>query len=270
RFSIQTSKNKFTGSESLVTLTSVCGDWVIRIDTLSFLKKKYEVFSGFSTQESLLHLSKCVFIESSSVFSIPELSDKITFRITNEIQYATTGSHLCCFSSSLGIIYFDKMPVLRNQVSLDLLHHLLEFCLGSSNVRLATLKRIRTGDIIIVQKLYNLLLCNQVIIGDYIVNDNNEAKINLSESNGESEHTEVSLALFNYDDINVKVDFILLEKNMTINELKMYVENELFKFPDDIVKHVNIKVNGSLVGHGELVSIEDGYGIEISSWMVKE
>lgn len=69
------------------------------------------------------------------------------------------------------------MPVLRNQVSLDLLHHLLEFCLGSSNVRLATLKRIRTGDIIIVQKLYNLLLCNQVIIGDYIVNDNNEAKL---------------------------------------------------------------------------------------------
>ncbi|GLG68123.1 hypothetical protein SGP16002_42450 [Shigella flexneri] len=30
------------------------------------------------------------------------------------------------------------------------------------------------------------------------------------------------------------------------------------------------RVNGSLVGHGELVSIEDGYGIEISSWMVKE
>lgn len=61
RFSIQTFKNKFTGSESLVTLTSVCGDWVIRIDTLSFLKKIRGIFRIFYTRIFTAFIKMCLY-----------------------------------------------------------------------------------------------------------------------------------------------------------------------------------------------------------------
>ncbi|WP_338295671.1 FliM/FliN family flagellar motor switch protein, partial [Escherichia coli] len=127
--------------------------------------------------------------------------------------------------------------------------------------------------IIIVQTLCNLILCNQENIGDYIVNDNNEVQMNIhsdSDEIAESQDTLSPVKLLEYDDINVKVEFLLAEKRMTLNDLKRYVGDEVFKLPENVVQEVKIKVNGSLVGRGELVSIENGYGIEVTSWMVKE
>ncbi|EJV7388944.1 FliM/FliN family flagellar motor switch protein, partial [Escherichia coli] len=117
------------------------------------------------------------------------------------------------------------------------------------------------------------ILCNQENIGDYIVNDNNEVQMNIhsdSDEIAESQDTLSPVKLLEYDDINVKVEFLLAEKRMTLNDLKRYVGDEVFKLPENVVQEVKIKVNGSLVGRGELVSIENGYGIEVTSWMVKE
>ncbi|EFC1641335.1 hypothetical protein FA822_16545 [Escherichia coli] len=105
------------------------------------------------------------------------------------------------------------------------------------------------------------------------MNDNNEVQMNIhsnSDETVESQDTLSPIKLLEYDDINVKVEFVLAEKRMTLNDLKRYVGDEVFKLPENVVQEVKIKVNGSLVGRGELVSIENGYGIEVTSWMVKE
>ncbi|EHJ4094442.1 FliM/FliN family flagellar motor switch protein [Escherichia fergusonii] len=259
--------------EGVMSLSSTDGHWIIYIDTFSWLKKLYPEFSKFSKKDSLLRLSKSIFSELTDMLIIPELSRDISFCLSEDEVPSLEGKLFCCFESEVGFVFINQMPLSRASVELNSLFHTVEFSLGSSYLSLESLKKISIGDIIIVQTLCNLILCNQENIGDYIVNDNNEVQMNIhsdSDEIVESQDTLSPIKLLEYDDINVKVEFVLAEKRMTLNDLKRYVSDEVFKLPENVVQEVKIKVNGSLVGRGELVSIENGYGIEVTSWMVKE
>ncbi|HBA9710335.1 TPA: hypothetical protein J1460_004342 [Escherichia coli] len=272
-FNIKTYVDYISPNEGLVSLSSNCGYWTIYIDTFSWLMKTYPEFSSFSKRSSLLKLSKTIFTELNDAFFIPELPSDISFFLSDDEALYFEGKKFCCFESEIGLVFVNQMPLPTAAVELDSLLHDVEFSLGSSSLNLESLKRISIGDIIIVQRLCNLILCNQMIIGDYIVNDNNEIQMNISDHADEVIKVEEELSpikLYDYDDINVKVEFIIAEKRMTLNDLKKYVGDELFKFAENVVQEIKIKVNGSLVGCGELVSIENGYGIEVKSWLVKE
>ena len=259
--------------EGVMSLSSADGHWIIYIDTFSWLKKLYPQFSKFSKKDSLLRFSKSIFCELTDTLIIPELPSDISFFLSEHEPSSLEGKRVCCFESEVGLVLIKQMPLSRASVELNSLFHTVEFSLGYSYLSLESLKKISIGDVIIVQTLCNLILCNQENIGHYIVNDNNEVQMNMhSDSNEiiESQDELSPVKLLEYDDINVRVEFVLAEKRMTLNELKKYVSDEIFKLPENVVQEVKIKVNGSLVGRGELVSIENGYGIEVTSWMVKE
>ncbi|EGF7348225.1 hypothetical protein F6T13_18285 [Escherichia coli] len=273
RFNIETYVAPPPPKEGVMSLSSADGHWIIYIDTFSWLKKLYPEFSNFSKKDSLLRLSKSIFSELTDMLIIPELSSDISFCLSEDEVPSLEGKRFCCFESEVGFVFINQMPLSRASVELNSLFHTVEFSLGFSYLSLESLKKISIGDVIIVQTLCNLILCNQENIGDYIVNDNNEVQMNIHSNSDEiveSQDTLSPIKLLEYDDINVKVEFVLAEKRMTLNDLKRYVGDEVFKLPENVVQEVKIKVNGSLVGRGELVSIENGYGIEVTSWMVKE
>ena len=66
------------------------------------------------------------------------------------------------------------------------------------------------------------------------------------------------------DEISVTIEAVLSHTKMTVGEFRDLEENSTIKLDASLNELVELKLNGQLVARGELVNVNDNYGVKIT------
>lgn len=77
--------------------------------------------------------------------------------------------------------------------------------------------------------------------------------------NGDAQ--DASLAL---DHVSIEIEAVLGTATMTIGELRALVENDVVSLAASLADPVELRVNGRIIGVGEIVAVEDSFGVRIT------
>lgn len=72
---------------------------------------------------------------------------------------------------------------------------------------------------------------------------------------------DASLAL---DHVAVEIEAVLGTTSMTIGELRALVENDVVPLAASLADPVELRVNGRVIGVGEIVAVGDSFGVRIT------
>lgn len=86
----------------------------------------------------------------------------------------------------------------------------------------------------------------------------------------EEKDGEVSDKLKRFLDIPLQVEVIVGSANMTLGELLHLTPGSVIELEQNVETPVDIKVNGKLVAKGEIVIVEDRFGVRIIDIIARE
>ena len=64
----------------------------------------------------------------------------------------------------------------------------------------------------------------------------------------------------------VPVEVVLGGTNMSLNDVSALGEGSIIELDKNALSPVDIKVNGKIVGHGEVVVIDDNFGVRLTDF----
>lgn len=83
------------------------------------------------------------------------------------------------------------------------------------------------------------------------------------ESKGEQPNIELSDRLRKFLDIPMRLEVVVGSTTMTLGELLQLAPGSVVELEQSVESPVDIKVNGKLVAKGEIVIVEDRFGVRI-------
>jgi len=146
----------------------------------------------------------------------------------------------------------------------------ITFCVGTSTFPLGALSLIEIGDVLLVEKitchgnsrgkiLFKFELQQETIM---IIEHNDELLVNdlpleVVDTNYKDGDADI-------DTLPVELSVILLEKMVTIGELRAILPGEILNLPANIMMDVEIRANQRCFARGELIQLSNGQlGVEI-------
>lgn len=156
----------------------------------------------------------------------------------------------------------------------------LLFCLGTSKFPLRSLGVIQAGDVLLIDRPSGKVCSNNETLFQFKLD---QESLMILEPNDEPEGLDSDTAdLANhdstvkdpqnkFDNLPVQLSFILMEKSVTLAELKAMIPGETITISADAIMNVEIRVNQHKFARGELVQLTDGsLAVEIRQISSKE
>lgn len=174
-----------------------------------------------------------------------------------------------------GRIWLHGMPclaLLKNSQQRMAVGHLpvtVRFEIGHSLISAKLLKKIRQGDVLLINNVRNLIISDDLILGSFVrdeegfmFEDDNDDDISTDFMNDDA-HTAEPEKLVPRDKVTINIGFILQQHRISINDLEDLYQGKVLPCQIDAEKNMTITANGVAIARGELVWIEDRMGIEI-------
>lgn len=162
----------------------------------------------------------------------------------------------------------EPQPPYLPPPGLAILPFTLRFTLGESRLSARYLRRLKTGDVLLINNEINTIMIDDHEFSRYL---HTEEGFSLPEDEAEEPAAETPpSATFNVRTtgagaVPVTLHFVVHEVTLTLDELMALQPGQLFTFTDDKQQHVDIYANSALIATGELIMIDDRLGVEITS-----
>lgn len=66
------------------------------------------------------------------------------------------------------------------------------------------------------------------------------------------------------NDLNVTIEAVLGETNITVGEFKSLEKNSTIALDAQLNELVELRINGQIIARGELVNVDDKFGVKIT------
>ncbi len=168
----------------------------------------------------------------------------------------------------------------------------LTFSLGSSRIKSVRLMSVSYGDLLLIQRIkhrvyiadrlafsFNLSDEGSIMVDEYDEEDTEtEEEINEDIENESEESSDESGAVINDENIprsitspdkfelnkiNLKMNFLLQQQTMTLDEVSQLQAGSLIKLLPDAEKKIIMMVNNQRYAKGELIQIGDNLAVEV-------
>ncbi|AJP55950.1 hypothetical protein UC34_01005 [Pandoraea vervacti] len=187
-------------------------------------------------------------------------------------------------------VWLTRVPDVRSHLPLDL--HGVRFWmnveLGRSRARLATLRTVRRGDVLIVRDLRRTLSVAGQVIGAYqheegnamletylhddvddtLPDDGYEHAARGARSEGYGEPAPQAMTM-PFERLPVELVFVLQRERMTLAELQQMGRTRVLPLHAGAEQRVEVRVNDTLLARGELVQLDGRLGVEVSEWLLE-
>lgn len=102
------------------------------------------------------------------------------------------------------------------------------------------------------------------------VKEQEEASKGYEQEQKEEKEVEVSDKLKKFLDIPLQVEVIVGSATLTLGELLQLAPGSVVELEQNVETPVDIKVNGKLIAKGEIVIVEDRFGVRIIDIIARE
>lgn len=140
--------------------------------------------------------------------------------------------------------------------------------IGESHISCRYLRRARVGDVLLIEKILNVLKTGSYRLGKYNYYEENAVIEELYEYPA-TEHDLHEEYLSERNDkpaditrVPVRLEFVIHEKTMTFGDLSQWSECDVLPV-NEAERGVLIKANGVIIGKGELVDLNGRIAVEI-------
>ncbi|HDL6960577.1 TPA: YscQ/HrcQ family type III secretion apparatus protein [Yersinia enterocolitica] len=146
----------------------------------------------------------------------------------------------------------------------------VQFILGSTRIRFHLFKRIKCGDILIIKNISTQVRCfNRYLFhyewsDEFIMTEQIETE---TENEVEIEVETDAESIYDMNQLPVQLEFIIYRRVLKLNDIKELSKNKIYPLPQDIEHEIEIRVNGALIGCGELLQFDGKLGVEITTWL---
>ncbi|AKM30719.1 hypothetical protein AB870_12280 [Pandoraea faecigallinarum] len=204
-------------------------------------------------------------------------------------------------------VWLARVPDVKCNVPLDLrgVPFRIDVELGRSRARLATLRGVRRGDVLIVRDVQRRLSCAGKVIGTYQREEGNamletylhddiddsddiddmtpddepaydadERGEGMAGMAGMAPHEgrdrqPSSAATLPFEQLPVELVFVLQRERMTLAELQRLGDTRVMALHAGAEQRVEVRVNDTLLARGELVQLDGRLGVEVSEWLME-
>ncbi|MGC0152621.1 YscQ/HrcQ family type III secretion apparatus protein [Chromobacterium vaccinii] len=164
-----------------------------------------------------------------------------------------------------GAVWLERAPEPMPDAGADALDGLplpLSFIAGASDISLALLATVRAGDVLLIAETSADVRCNGRAIGHYRCIEEGI----VMEWRNEEEAAREQRPLDGMGQLPVRLEFVLQQSCVTLDELRRLCEGELLPLVPDAERRVEVRANGALMGRGELVQMDGRLGVELAQW----
>lgn len=141
----------------------------------------------------------------------------------------------------------------------------IQFTLGYTEVRFHTLNCIECGDVLFINTINEQIYCFNHSLFPYQWSHDSIMKEEIEEMESE---TDVE-PLYDVSKLPVKVEFVIYHCILKLDEIQKLYKNKIYPFPKGVEDDVEIRVNSSIIGRGQLLQIDERIGIEIKTWLLE-
>lgn len=181
-------------------------------------------------------------------------------------------------------VWLTRVPEVRATMPLDVsgVCFSLDVEIGRSPARLATLRSIRRGDVLIVRDVKRRLSCAGSVIGGYqqeegsgmletYLHDEIEDMMPERAREGDDfgDMAATSGGATSLAQLPVELVFVLQRERMTLAELEQLGRTRVLALQPCAEQHVEVRANGTLLARGELVQLDGRLGVEIFEWLME-
>lgn len=136
----------------------------------------------------------------------------------------------------------------------------LEALVGWQSARLALLRQIEPGDLVLVLEPCRWLSSNGRVLFDYSIK---EEQIVVEQVQTEPVIPADSRPAAAIDSLPVRLEFVLQQWNVTVAELDAIGPGRVLALDADAERRVLLKANGAVLASGELVEVDGRLGVQI-------
>jgi type III secretion protein Q len=143
----------------------------------------------------------------------------------------------------------------------DRLIRKLDFVVGYSNVPLHALATIEVGDVLLIAHRQERVIAADTALFNFSLNQQSILIDDLTDHDDQQcadKENATMNATSKLDDLPIELSFILMEKQVTLAELRTMAPGEVVELPPDQAMHVEIRANGRKFSQGELVQLSNG------------
>ena len=138
----------------------------------------------------------------------------------------------------------------------------LKIKVGTSKIKLGDVRALQVDDIILLEKssIYKMTICNNGEEFEFKISPNPSIILDTDDEGEEMENTSVSNM---WDNIQVDINAEFEKVKISLGELKQISEGLVVDIGSIYNNRIDLKVENKLVARGELVIINDRYGVRI-------
>lgn len=142
----------------------------------------------------------------------------------------------------------------------------INFELGHSNIRLALLRQVEQGDVVLINHISSDAVIHSKVVGTYQKIEGNIMFTQYEETYEEESNveTENSSVLTARDSIPVQLTFILEQRTVTLAEVENMYRGDVIPYKVKQEKQVIISANGVHIAKGELIWLGENMGVEVT------
>ncbi|MFJ2975280.1 FliM/FliN family flagellar motor switch protein [Kluyvera sp. NPDC087067] len=149
----------------------------------------------------------------------------------------------------------------------------LFFEIGHSFISYQLLKKIRRGDVLLVNHVENKMKVNGESLAKFVRNEEG-FMFDIEDSHEYSENADFVVAdessssaekkgLVPVNKVKIQLGFVLQTSTVSLQELEGFYQGEILPCNLDAEKSIEITANGAVVARGELVWFDERFGVEI-------
>lgn len=146
----------------------------------------------------------------------------------------------------------------------------VQFMLGSTKIRFHLFNRIECGDILIIKNISTQVRCFNRDLFHYEWSDEFTMTEQLETETETETKVEIETdveSIYDMSQLPVQLEFVIYRRVLKLNDIQELSKNKIYPLPQDIEHEIEIRVNGALIGRGELLQFDGRLGIEITTWL---
>lgn len=154
----------------------------------------------------------------------------------------------------------------KNRPDMSQLPITINFELGRSHIRLALLRQLAEGDVVLINNISSDAVIHSKVVGTYQKIEGNIMFTQYEETYEKESgiETESSPTLTARDSIPVQLTFILEQRTVTLAEVENMYRGDVIPYEVNQEKQVIISANGVHIAKGELIWLGESLGIEVT------
>ncbi|WP_230350804.1 FliM/FliN family flagellar motor switch protein [Lelliottia sp. WAP21] len=169
--------------------------------------------------------------------------------------------------AELADITLPKLPKKTNAKNWSQLPLHMDIILGCTAISQCEMADLELGDVLIITDCFcNIIVANALAILCKIEEDNMviDSIEEYNTSYSESSVSLVEASKLSVDNMEIKIDFLLEQKSMTLAELQTLQVNDLLPLQNEGAQiNVSLRVGKIVIATGELVRVDDRLAVEI-------